>query len=82
MIALKASCMTCSMHAKWFLNAGPSIPQASSIDWSSGVVEYFEVALSVVIPSKRPSVSPKQSSKSFECTASLAPVGWPLTNHP
>jgi len=57
MDAPKASWMTCPMHGIWFLNAGHSIPEASSVDSSSRVIEQFEEALSIVIPSKRPSVS-------------------------
>jgi hypothetical protein len=42
----------------------------------------IEEALCIVIPSKWPSVSSKQSSTSFTCTASLVPVCWPVTYHP
>jgi len=77
-----ASCMTCAMPGMWFLNAGRSIPAASSVGCSSRVTEYFEEALSVVMPNKRPSVSSTQSSMSFKCTASHAPVCWRLTYHP
>jgi len=82
MNAPNASCMPCAMHGVWFLNAGHSIPEASSVDYGSRVIEKFEEALSVVIPSKRPSVSSKRSSTSFNCIASLALVCWPLTYHP
>ena len=82
MNALKASCMTCAMHGMWFLSAGHLIPEASSVDCSSRVIEWFEPALSVVIPSNRPSVSSKQTSTSIKCTACLAPGCWPLTYHP
>jgi len=77
----KASCMTCAMHCMWFLNAGHSIPEASSVDCSSRVMEYFWEALSVIIPRKRQSVISNQLSTSFKCMASLAPVCWPLTYH-
>jgi len=66
MNAPKASCMTCAMHGMWFLNASHSIQEASSVDCSLRIIEKFEGALSVVIPSKRPSVSSKQSSTSFK----------------
>jgi hypothetical protein len=62
------------MHRKWFLDAGHSIPEASNDDCSSHVIELFEEALSVVIPSRRPAVSLKLSSTFFKCTASFAPV--------
>jgi len=81
MNAPKASCMMCAMQGMWFLNAGHSISEASSVDCSSCVIELFEEALSLVIPSKWLSVSSKRSSTSFKCTAGLAPVCWPLTNH-
>jgi len=82
MNAPKASCMMCAIHGIWFLNAGHSIPEASSVDCSSRNIESLEEALSVVITSKWPSVSSKQSRTSFQCTASLAPVCWPVTDHP
>jgi hypothetical protein len=31
--------MTCAMHGMWFLNAGHSIPEASSVNCSSHVIE-------------------------------------------
>jgi len=39
MNAPKASCMTCAMHGMWFLSAGHSIAEASSIDCSSRVIK-------------------------------------------
>jgi hypothetical protein len=39
MNAPKASYMTLAMHGMWFFNAGHSIPEASSIDCSSHVIE-------------------------------------------
>jgi hypothetical protein len=66
----------------WFLNAGHSIPQASSIDCSSCVIKEFEEALSVIIRSIELPVSAKRSRMSFKCTASVAPICWPLTYDP
>jgi len=80
--ALEASCMTCAMHGMWFLEAGHWIAEASSVDCNARVIEYFEEALSVVIPSKRLFISSKQSSTSFKGMASLAPVCWPCTYYP
>jgi hypothetical protein len=80
--APKASWMTCAMHGMWFLNAGHSIPQSSSVDYSSCVIEWFEKALSVVSPSKQPLVSSNQSWTSFNCAARRGPFCGPLTNHP
>ena len=82
MNAPKASCMTCALHGMWFLNGGHSIPEDSRVDCSSQVIEKFEEALWVVIPSKWQSVSSKWSRSSLKCTASAAPVCWPLTYHP
>jgi len=82
MNAPEASCMMCAMHGMWFLNAGHSIPEASSVNSSSCVIESFEEAISVSIQRKRPSVSSKQSRTSLKCMASLASVCWPLTYHP
>jgi len=82
MNAPKASCLTCAMHGMWFLEVGHWIAEASGVDCGWRVIECFEDALSVVIPSKRPSVRSKRSSTSFKCTASLAPVCWPLIYHP
>jgi len=79
MNAPKASWTTCAMHCMWFLIAGHLIPDASGVDWRFRVFEWFEEALSVVIPSERALVSSKWSRTSFQCMASLAPVGWPLT---
>jgi len=81
MNAPKAGCMTCAMHDRWFPNAGHTIPEASSVDCSSWIIECFEEALSIVTPRNRPSVSSTRSSMSFKCTASLAPSCWPLTYH-
>jgi len=78
----KASCMTCAMHGMWFHNAGHLIPEASSVNTSLRGIEYFDEALSVLIPSKVLAVSLKGSSTSFKFTVSLAPVCRPLTNHP
>jgi len=39
MNAPESSCMTCAMWRIWFLNAGHSIPEASSVDCSSRVIE-------------------------------------------
>jgi len=80
--APNARCMLCAMHGMWFLNAGHSIPEASSGDCSSRVIMLFEEALSVVIPSTQPAVSLKQSSTFFKCTGCHAPVCWPLRYHP
>jgi len=80
--ALKASCMTCTMQSMWFLNAGHSIPEASSVDCSSCIIEWFEVASSVVIPSKWQSVSSEWYSTFFKCMAILAALCWLLTYHP
>jgi hypothetical protein len=63
----------------WLRKAGHSIPEASSVDCSSRVIELFDEALSVVIRCKQPSVRSKQSRTSFKCIAYLAPVCWPLT---
>jgi len=81
MNAPTASCMTCSTHGIWFLNAGQSIPEAASVDCSSRVIELIEEALSVVIPSKWLLVRSNRSSTSVKCMASLAPVCGPLTYH-
>ena len=75
----KASWMACAMHGMWCLIAGHTIPEASRVDCSSRVIKWFEEALSVVILSKRPSVSSIRSRTSFQCMASLATVCWPLT---
>jgi len=82
MISSKAICMTCIIHGMWFIKAGPGMAEDLSFDCCSRVIEEFEEALSVVIPSKRLSVSSNQSTTSFTCTASLAPMCWPLTYHP
>jgi hypothetical protein len=66
----------------WILNAGHSIPEASTVECSSPAIESFEEALSAVIPSQQGSVSAKRLSTSFKCTASLVPVCWPVTYHP
>jgi len=79
MYAPKTSCMTCAMHDMWCLNAGHWIAEASSVDCSSRVIDWFEQALSVVIPSNQPLVSSKRTSALFKCMASLAPVCWQLT---
>ena len=81
MNAPRASWMVRAMHGMWFLKAGNWIADASSVDCSSRVIEQCEEAVSVVIPSKQPSVSSKRSNTSFKCTASLAPVCWPFTYH-
>jgi hypothetical protein len=82
MNAPTASGMTCTVHGMWFLNAGHSILESSSVDYSLQVIELFQEVWSVVIPSKQPSVSSKQSSMPFKCTASLPSVCLPLTYHP
>jgi len=82
MNAPKASCMTCAMHGMWFLKAGHCIAESSSVDWNSHVIEQFEEALSVLIPSEQPSVSSIRSSTSFKCTVSFAPVWWPFHYQP
>jgi len=82
MNAPKASCVTCALQGMWFLKSGQLIPEASSGNYSSRVIEEFEEAWSVVIPSKQPSVSSKQFSTCFKCMASLAPLCRPLTYHP
>jgi len=76
-----ASCMTRAMHGMWFPNAGSSIPEAWSVGCSSHVIQSFAEALSVVIPSKRPSVSSKSSITSFQYLASFVPVLCSLTYH-
>jgi hypothetical protein len=81
MNAPKASYMTCAMDGMWFLNAGHSIPEASRVDCSMHVIKEFEGALSVVIPSKQPSVSSTRSSRAFKYIANRAPVCEPLTYH-
>jgi len=81
MNALKARCMTCAMHGMWFLNAGLTIPEASSVDCSSRVIEWFEEALSGAIRSKQPWVSSNQPRTSFKWAASHAPVCQLLTYH-
>jgi len=73
------SWMTCAMHGMWCLNARHSIPEASKVVCNLRVIDWFEQALSVLIPSKWPSVSLKRSSTSFKCPGSHAPVWWPLT---
>jgi len=80
--APKASCIMCAMHGMWFFNASYSIPEASIVDCSSSVTEWFEDALSVVMSSKQPLVSSKQSSRSINCTVSQAPVCSRLTDDP
>jgi len=65
MNAPKASWKTCPMHGMWFLNAGHSIPVASRVNYRSRVIDSFEEAISVVITSKWPLVSGKQSRASF-----------------
>jgi hypothetical protein len=79
MNAPNASWVTCAIHGMWLCKAGHSIPEGSSDDCSSWVIEQFDEALSVVMASKRPLVSSKLSRTSFKCMASLAPVCWPLT---
>jgi len=81
MNAPNVSCMTCAMPGMWFFNAGHSVPESSSVDCILRVIEWFDEALSLVIPSKRPSVSSKPSSTSFKYTASLALVCWSLNYH-
>ena len=39
MNAHKPSCLMCTMHGMWFLNAGQLIPEASSVYFSSRVTE-------------------------------------------
>jgi len=75
----KASWITCAMHSMWLPIAGHSIPEASRDDCIYQVIESFEGALLVIIPSKRPSVSTKPSKTSFKCLDNLAAVLWPLT---
>jgi len=82
MNALKAWWLTCTMHGMWFLNGGHLILATSTVHCSFQVIELWEEALLVIIPSKRRSGSPKQSRTSFKCMASLASVCWPLTNYP
>jgi len=48
------------------------------VDSHSQVIEKFEEALSVLIPSKRLSVSSKGSRSSFKCPATLTPICWHL----
>jgi len=79
MNAPKVSWMRCSIHYMRFLIAGLTIPEASRVDCCSRVMKLAEEALSVIIRSKWLLVSSKQSRTSFKCTASLAPVCWPLT---
>jgi len=74
MNAPNATCTTCAMHTMWFLNAGHSISVASWVDCRLSVMKWFEEALTVVIPSERPSVRSKQSSMFLKYTANLAPV--------
>jgi len=79
--APEASSMMCAMHGMRYLNAGHSIPEASSVYCISSVIELFDEAFSVVIPSNWPSVSSKRSCASFKCMASLALVWLPLIFH-
>ena len=79
MNAPKLSSMTCAIHGMWVPKSGHLIPEASRVDCSSQVIESFDDALSVVIPSKQPSASSKRPSTSSTCMGSLAPVWWPLT---
>jgi len=76
-----AGWMTCAMYGMWFLNAGHSISEASSVDSSSRVIEWLNEALSVIISHNRPSVNSKRSSTSFKCTTSPAAVCWLFSFH-
>ena len=60
MNAPNASWLTCAIHGMWFHNPGHRILEAWSIDCSSQVIEEFDEALSVAIPSKPPSESLNQ----------------------
>jgi len=81
MKATKVCCITYAMYPKWFLNAGHSIRESSTIHYSTLVIECFEKTLSVVLPSNWPSVSSIPSRTSFNCVASLGPVCGPLPYH-
>jgi len=72
----KASWMKCNMLGMRFFNADHWILEASRVDCNSRGIEYFEEALSVVIPSKWPSVGSKRSRTSFTWSASCASVYW------
>ena len=82
MNASEASWMMCAMHGMWVLDAGHMILEASWAGCNSWVMDQFEKALSVLTPSKRPSVSSNPSRTSFKCMASLTPLCWPLTYYP
>ena len=82
MNAPTASFVMGAMHSMWFLNAGHSILVASKVDCSSRLIQWFEEALALQTPSKRPSETSKSSIMRFICMASLAPVCLPLTYHP
>jgi len=51
--------MMCAMHGTWLLNVGHLFPVALTVDYRSRVIELFEAAYSVVIPTEWLSVSPK-----------------------
>ena len=81
MNAPKASWMTCTIHGMSLLNAGHWIPEAWRVNCNSWVIEKFEDAWSVVIPSQHVSASSKCATF-FKCRGSCAPVCWLLTYHP
>jgi hypothetical protein len=62
------------MHGMWFLNAAHSVAESSGDNCSSRVIEYFEEALSVLVPNNQPSVSSNRLRMFFNRAASLVPV--------
>jgi hypothetical protein len=79
--APEASWMRCTMHGRWFLNAGHSMPEASRVGSNSQVIEEFEKVWLVEIPRKQLLVSSKRLRTSFQYLASCAPLCWLLTCH-
>jgi len=49
MNALKAGWMMCATRRKWFRNAGNSIVEATTVDFSSRIIELFDEAFSHLI---------------------------------
>jgi len=61
----------CAMQVMWLNNATNFSPAASNVDFSLKVIKSFEQALSVIIPSKRQSVS-SQNDQARLSTANVS----------
>jgi len=77
----RARWMTCVTRDMWFLNVVLSIPGPSIVDCISLIIEQFEEAFEVVLPSTQPSKSSKGSRMCSNCMGTGAPVCWWLTSY-